>query len=45
MVRQGYQIEKTGPRNWYVTSKKFGHVLGPFPKMAWAIDYAKRIDG
>ena len=44
MVKQGYEIEKGGRNFWYITSKRFGNVMGPFRRMGWAIDYAKRID-
>ena len=42
---QGYAIEKTAGRKFYITSKKYGNIFGPFTRKSWAIDYAKRIDG
>jgi hypothetical protein len=41
---QGYAIEKTAGRKFYITSKKYGNIFGPFTRKSWAIDYAKRID-
>ena len=41
---QGYEIEKTAGRKFYITSKKYGNIFGPFTRKSWAIDYAKRID-
>jgi hypothetical protein len=41
---QGYEIEKTAGRKFYITSKKYGNIFGPFTRKSWAVDFAKRID-
>jgi len=41
---QGYEIEKTSSRKFYITSKKYGNIFGPFTRKSWALDYAKKID-
>ncbi|NIA67806.1 hypothetical protein HBA54_04310 [Pelagibius litoralis] len=44
MTYQGYEFEKTAPRRWYVTSKKFGNVCGPFKTRKGALEYIAKID-
>lgn len=41
---QGYEFEKTMPRRWYVTSKVYGNLLGPFKTRKAALSYVRKID-